>query len=685
MRSGNGGRSGVVAGTVMVLLAVCLAGVAGAQQEEEKRRTTVLEPVTVTAQKQEETEQETPVAMTVLSDTALEDRMVENLPDLTHFVPNMTSFQTNALGENVVTMRGITASPISRNTSIAMYIDGAPVLSSFGYASGLLNVERVEVLRGPQGTLWGKSTQSGVVSIVTAKPTNQFKGKAIGEGGLLLSSTDSGHSRLTGLASMALSGPVVKDKLFFSVAGRGDHKNGFIDNPVTNRPEYEPSNFYGDGKLRWTPTQDLDVSFTYSRDALRLKGLNANTADAANRVVQSNLVSWQNADIDLQALNIGYTINDNLKLTSISARRNGKLRGELDLDFSDVTYVHPAINSEKTTLSEELRLNGTYGAWDWLLGGYLDWDKLDYNYRINSIYPAYQTRLSTKLQGNCYAAFAHVGYKITPKLKLLGGLRYEYQQLKFDSSILPGQQSEGWTNLSPKFGLEYNFTPEIMGYATVAQGYRPGGFNQSSIDPKYYKYDPETLWSYEIGFKNTLFDKRLMANIAFFYMDISSAQVEESVSLVEEYLTNAGRAKSMGVELDMTAVVTEGLTLNGGFGYTDAQFTSFSDSAGDYKGNKLPYAPEYTVNIGAQYRAQNGFYVRGDVVGYGKTYFDKKNTGYRDPYALVNAKIGFERDRYDIYVYGKNIFDCRHDIKKWNGMDVYSDPGEMGVQVVFRF
>jgi iron complex outermembrane receptor protein len=177
-----------------------------------------------------------------------------------------------------------------------------------------------------------------------------------------------------------------------------------------------------------------------------------------------------------------------------------------------------------------------------------------------------------------------------------------------------------------------------------------------------------------------------MANIAFFYMDISSAQVEESVSLVEEYLTNAGRAKSMGVELDMTAV---------GHGrahpkrrvrlYRRAIHQFFGQRRRLQRQQAAVYAPEYTVNIGAQYRAQNGFYVRGDVVGYGKTYFDKKNTGYRDPYALVNAKIGFERDRYDIYVYGKNIFDCRHDIKKWNGMDVYSDPGEMGVQVVFRF
>lgn len=685
MRSGNGGRAGVVVGTVLVLLAVFLAGAAEAQQEEEKRRAMMLEPVKVTAQKQEETEQETPVAMTVLSDTALEDRMVESVPDLTNFVPNMSAFDTTVLGENVITMRGIAASPLTRNTSTGMYIDGVPVLSSFGYTSGLLNVDRIEVLRGPQGTLYGKSTQAGVVSIVTAKPGNVFKAKGMGEGGFLLSSTDADSGRLTGAASVAMSGPVVKDMLFFSLAGRLDHKDGFVDNITTHRPEFVQDNYYGDGKVRWTPHQDLDVTFSFSREALRREGNNANIADAADRVVASNLPSWQDTDIDLEALNIGYTINDNLKLTSITARRNAKLRGELDLDFSDATYTHGKTDSEKTTVSEELRLNGTYDAFEWLLGGYFDWDKVNYKAAVDSLYPDYQSVLSSRLEGNCYAVFAHAGYRLTQKLKLLGGLRYEYQQLQFDSNILSGRQSQGWNNLSPKAGLEYNFTPEIMGYATVAQGYRPGGFNDRATNAQYYKYDPETLWSYEIGLKNTLFDKRLLANVAVFYMDISDKQVEENVSLTESYLTNAGKAKSLGVEVDMTAIVMEGLTLNGGFGYTHAEFTKFKDAGGNYKGNKLPYAPEYTFNVGAQYRALNGFYIRGDLVGYGKTYFDKTNTSYRDPYAVVNAKLGFEKDHYDIYVYGKNLFDARHDIKNWSGMDVYSEPGEMGVQVVLRF
>lgn len=207
------------------------------------------------------------------------------------------------------------------------------------------------------------------------------------------------------------------------------------------------------------------------------------------------------------------------------------------------------------------------------------------------------------------------------------------------------------------------------------------------MDPQYESYDEESLWSYEIGVKSLFLDKRLLLNAALFYMDISEMQVEENIDPYTSYITNAAKATSTGVEIDFSVKVTDTFSLMGGFGYTCIEFDDFSDANGNYDGNKNPYAPDYTFNIGAQYRHPKGFYARADLIGYGKMYFDKANQYSRDAYQVVNTKIGYEMDRFDIYLYGKNIFDREYDSYGYYAGNyvVCSSPGEVGLQLVARF
>ena len=164
-------------------------------------------------------------------------------------------------------------------------------------------------------------------------------------------------------------------------------------------------------------------------------------------------------------------------------------------------------------------------------------------------------------------------------------------------------------------------------------------------------------------------------------------QVNVHVSPMEFYTTNAAEATGKGIELEMTAKPCDGLSLMAGFGYSDIEFDSFKDVLGDYEGNENPWSPEYTFNIGAQYRHYSGFYVRADLIGYGKMYFDKANDYSRDAYEIVNAKIGYEAEDFDIYLYGKNLFDEEYDSDGYFGgfYTIYSDPGEVGLQLVYRF
>jgi iron complex outermembrane receptor protein len=336
-------------------------------------------------------------------------------------------------------------------------------------------------------------------------------------------------------------------------------------------------------------------------------------------------------------------------------------------------------------LSQELRLSYANGGVKWISGVYGDKEAMNYDFTTD-----YGSMLSVNnrdIDGNTYAVFTNLTYPLSQQFSLVGGLRYETTQKEFQDHINPKNADDSWEAVSPKFALEYHPLPGTMTYLNVSKGYRAGGFNFQARDSQYYTFDAEALWSYEVGVKNTFFNNRLIVNASIYLMDISDMQVSEKVSSLESYITNAAEATGKGIELEVAGKITSGLTMTAGFGYTDIEFDDFQDAAGDYQGNKSTYSPEYTFNIGAQYRWENGFYARADLIGYGEIYFDKANEYKRDAYQIVNTKIGYETEHFDIYLYGKNIFDEKYDSYGYYGgyYTIYSDPGEVGLQVTCRF
>jgi iron complex outermembrane receptor protein len=650
----------------------------------------VLETITVTAQKREENAQDVSSSIIVLDAMGIEDRKIESVAEIIDFVPNMMTFNDGMATVNKVTTRGISVpSMIRYATSTGMYVDGVPILGNFGFEEGLLDIERIEVLRGPQGTLYGKNTEAGAINIITRSPGNDFSGRIIAEGGQWLSS-DSGD-KLTGGAGFTVSGPIVRDKLFFGLVGDYAHKDGFMYNTYTDETEFEQDNYFGRAKLRWTPADNLDISLLFSSLFYDQDGNNQmNLVVPSPRKISSDLEGWQESKSQIQSLKVTYDLTDTMSLTSITSRKKSTFDGQLDLDYSPYAIMHSSQDgTEEEKISEELRLGHNSEKFDWLAGFYYDRDNNCLSGDVASIYPAYNFSYKSDLTGDAYAFFGQVGYFLTHKLKIIGGLRYEHQEFKIDGFYGPLSQDDenSWENVSPKIAAEYHFTPDVMVYTDVSQGYRSGGFNSMATDPQYSSYDEEFLWSYEIGLKCLLMDKRLMLNAAFFHMDISDMQVEDNVDPLTYYITNAAEATSQGLELELTALISKGLTLTGGFGYTDIEFGNFSDANGNYEGNKNPFAPNYTFNIGAQYRHTGGFFCRADLIGYGEMFLDKANQYSRDAYQIVNAKIGYEMQNFDIYLYGKNIFDEEYNSTGYYGGTyvVCSSPGEFGLQVVVRF
>ena len=663
-------------------------------REDRSYATFETQELIVTAQKQEENIQDVPVSVSVLNQGVIEDANIQSVPDIADFIPNLFIPQHGATGLNVPTMRGISAPSEAGQVSTGLFVDGAPILAPNGFSAGFMDIERIEVLRGPQGTLYGNGAEVGVINIISRRPDNDFRGRISSQVGSWLSSE---ADDLVARTSLFLSGPVIQDKLFFGLSGQFDHKAGYIKNINTGETENARQNWFGKVNLLWNPVDKLDVSLIVSRsksddDAQQLTlsemGFNAfGLSNPGYRKSASELPEMYTDNIDdLQTLKIDYALTDALTLTSVTANWHSNSDFLMDFDYNPDIVMHNVGDYNFRRFSEELRLSFAKGRLKWLVGLYYDSDELETVRATDSMYPMIQDRNSQMTDGETYAVFGNLTYPLTEKLSITGGLRYEKTEKDFENRYTGVRDNESWDDIAPKISLDYAVTSEIMTYVSIAKGYRTGSFNEAAVSPEYRSYDPEKLWSYEVGAKTALLNNTLTCNVALFYMDISDMQVAEALPTGFSFLTNAAEASSAGVELEMNWRPVQGLTLMAGFGYLDMEFDEFSDAQGDYEGNKNPWAPEYTFNLGVQYRHQTGWYARVGVIGYGETFFDKANMYSMDSYQLVNAKIGYEWDDIDVYLYGKNIFDEKYDFENVFGgvADIYNNPGEVGLQVAYR-
>ena len=656
------------------LLMACLSVTTAYAQPQED---TTLDTMTVTAQKREENVQDVPISMTVFDEVTIEDRNIESVENVAPYTSNFLLLN-KANGYYSPTIRGISqAVGYSLSNPVSVVVDGIPVSSSLGFNETLMDIERIEVLKGPQSTLYGKETQVGVVNVITKKPDNETRIKVKGDGG-------SDNKREL---SLSASGPIIKDKLFLGVSAKHYEKDGFIKNRFlggyANDKEYD----YGRVYLRYTPSDNLEISLISSLHKLdNGDGDFAFTADVDERSIASGVQGYDQSSTTSHALKVSYVVNDYL-FESITTHRKYKTDALQNYHFPPIYDFHAAIDKVHKKTSQEFRLSNNSTSFKWLAGIYADKDTLDesssYVYSSGA-YPTEET-----VDGDSLGVFVHTDYAITDQLSFVAGVRYDKDKNNYEDENSNTKIDISNDEISPKVSLKYQHDKNSMYYTTIAKGYRAGGFHPyaPSMYPK--QYDSEVLWNYEVGAKNSFFNNRLIVNSAIFYMEIDDMQVSvyPDTNSYHTYIDNAAKATSKGFEIELNGKLTDTLEVFGSYGYTDATFDEYQDAQGDYSGNKTIYAPKYNYNIGVQYRNNQGYFARGDVNGYGKTYFNKENTHSRDAYTLVNAKIGYEVENFDIYLYGKNIFDKKYDSVGMYGSTsvVYSEPREIGVQLAYRF
>ncbi len=595
-----------------------------------------IDTITVTAQKRQEDIQDIPMSVSAFSDVQIADA--------------------------AIIIRGISNDADFIHSTTGLYVDDIGYSMNFMHNPGLFDIERIEILRGPQGTLYGRNSESGVINIVTRQPDNYRKGKVYTE----LGAYDPDHgAAMSYKAGVSFSGPVINDRFYMGVAGEIETSDGYIFNTYSGDDEagsIEHKNIRLNS--RWTPSASLEISATL--DFLTARDGNGNKRyiegpwkTAAHEINYDTNNNVNDQDMNGQTLKIKYK-GDNFDLLSITGRRfyeNHMMRDGLTSPIND---GNNDLLYSSDQISEEIRITSPekIEQFQWLGGVYLFKEKNVTDIDI----PFFKEIRNTDMNTQGYALFGQGTITFFQRLHLTAGLRYNYDDMEGDMDYYGTSHYTFGSSFSdnvllPKFSAAYDLTPEIMAYSTAARGYNGGGFNTAyAKNSNNFMYSPEFTWNYELGLKSAWLNNRLNANLAMFYISIDDKQVAELNGITDVMMVrNAAKAHSQGFELEIHARPFSGLDLFAGLGYTDIEFDKWTTPRFDYAGNKLPNAPEVTANIGIQYRHASGFFGRVDLIGTDSFYSDARNTQKIDGKRLINLRAGYETEKFDVILWCKNL------------------------------
>lgn len=664
-----------LAGTLGALAMAGLAPMAQAQAPEQgpEMRPQSLPTVTVTVNKQAQALDAVAASVTVHDGEMLNAMGVTRLESLEQMTPGLSFQPFGQAGVHAPVMRGISAQFFSFSSSTLLLVDGVPTLMAQGFEDGLLGVHKVEVLRGPQSTLYGRNAQAGVISIHTRQPDNTPHTAV---------STDL-SSRSGRALRFDLSRPLVKDTLYASIAGEWSQQDGFIQNLASGRREDDRERRNLKLGLRWTPSASTDATLRYARQDFNDGAALWGSPLAPRAAVRSGTASWNRSAGDTLSLDITHSLATGLKLRAITAYNSYRDRIQQDTDFQPADQLHIARDHHFRNLSQELRLEGRAGASQWLLGFYADRDNHDLHNAQKL--PMGAGRAASAVRGQTTALFTHWSLPIAPQWALEAGARVEHNQI----SLTPAQQarqSTQHTHISPKLALQYQLAPSALAYASVSQGIRAGGYNVFVPAAQYAAYTPEKLRSLELGVKGVLADQRLRYSAALYRMQVRDMQVQQMPVPGMVYVTNAASGRSSGAEFGLDWLLGQGWQLQSGLAINRTRFKRFEDGAHVYDGRRNPFAPDISGHVSLRYDAPAAWHAQIQLHGMGKVYLDAGNRHSRNGYGLINLQAGRSFGLWDLTAYVRNAANKRYDAVGFqNGIvTVYSPPREIGVRLAWQ-
>ena len=676
-----------------------------------------LEEIVVTARKRTERLQDVAASVSALSATELNRRFDSDVRDFANASPNVVidDTQQGPGGVAAIYIRGIGVADVEKSVdpAVGVVYDDVYIGQSSGSLLKAIDIDRVEVLRGPQGTLFGRNATGGVVNIARSRPTQELSGKA-----------RLTYGRFNTFNAEGIVSSGVARNVAVKLVAAYERSDGYFYNRTLDQKS-QRSNFKAiGGEILVTPSDRFEVSLNYNhqetrQDPPQLLAVNRPTdlfcvayaqcspspgvPTSGNRYVSVSdgpLGKDAKFDMDFGIAKAKYDLNDSYSLIYILGHLRTKEAITQDFDASPLTLYHTDRPAKWRQTTHEIRLSKGDGPLTFVTGLYY-WDS---KYTINlknyigfAGVPLLTSAQDVKQTNKSWAAFGEADYRLTSKLKVTAGARYTHDRKTSLVNDLPiflygttveanpilelpgviamdGPEKESWSKFTPKVSVNYNFTPDIMAYALYSRGYRGGGFNgrPSTIGAATIPYDPETLDNYELGFKSEFAQRKVRLNGSVFLMKYSDMQQDLDVPAPgtstgrENRTINAASADLKGVELEMLARPVAGLSVHANLGYLKAKYKKFfgdifsTGTPVDATFLKIRRAPKWTWDLGSTYETPIGpgqFWVTGEVHYIGAheiTFLNNPNIRNSGQY-LVDASLNYKVSETTFSLFGTNL------------------------------
>ncbi|UVW34170.1 TonB-dependent receptor [SAR92 clade bacterium H455] len=700
------GSSIAIARNIIIALGIISISFSStASDESEISKPALYEEVLVTARKREEKLIDVPISISVVTDESIKNFKIRDIVDLAYYIPGMSASSSDASNRSI-SIRGVSniqgTSPLS-----GVYLDEIPLSFAPSISVDLqtTDIQRVEVLKGPQGTLFGQGSMNGTVRFVTKKPS--FDG-VNGEIGLSAYDTESGDmsSELTAVLNL----PAINDTLGFRVVTTAKDVGGWIDQPNANKDDansYEMSYLHLKGLWKVSDKFTVDTQIIrYDSDAAAQNTVNVDPVfkRVYHVVIRDGFVPSTDSDYeyDIQNLTLSYEF-DFATLIGSSSKITSE---QFSSSVSAVIESPVGPPSEALTLgtyidvdgtAHELRLVGKTGALNWVAGVFYTDVETESGYTSFSQnfgdllleYPGFKSILGS----DSISYFLDFSYDVNSQLTISAGTRY-YEDDRTDTFINAGtvldNPDASFHKLSSKISLTYFLTDNTNLYARVAEGFRSGGSNV--LNEKTYK--PESLINYEVGAKSSLFEGRLITEAAIYfsqYKDYQEVEVDPTTNGI--LLLNPGEAEIRGVEWSTKMKITEQLTMGFSGHFSDSEFTELNVGALTKEiGDELNYAPKYTYSLTTSYNfnwpsATPGYFHfsynrQGEQSLINRPTLDKKSS----PLGNLSVQIGAKLMDFNISFFGRNLTNELRSTRPIAGQNhIPMRPRTYGVQLNYEF
>jgi iron complex outermembrane receptor protein len=663
-----------------------------------------LEEVIVTAQKREQNLQDVPIAISAVTEEMLAQTGINTITQLIPMVPGLTGTDYG-LATNSWAIRGISSNDdtIGSDPSVGVFFDDAYIGRNMFATGAFFDVNRIEVVKGPQGTLFGRNASAGAISLISNKPGDENElrlGVALG---------DEGQERYEVVGNLALS-----DSFALRLAYQGEKWEGMWEEVNSGDDAYTESDTIR-LMARWDVTDDFEALFraNYSKAETNYTSavnIPLNLAEPGEEYPDKYALSnpnYEEVKDDGFGMRLTWDINDSLTLVSITDVRSGDVDYRSDADNTAADAVIDAIlgpvfgastvffgtEDDADTVYQEFRLSGGSDSLSWFAGVSYYNEELDSpNWNTELIDTAFDlgavaaTYVSNKADNTSYGAYADATWMVTDKLALIGGLRYTYDDKDWCSNTsaddigLGGGPTDGelcsnetWDEWTPRLVAQYDIGDEVMVFGSVAKGYKGGGFNVAAVDTNddflgdtIAPFDPETSIAYELGLKSTLLDNRVQLNGSVFYTDYDDLQMQSLTLEFGQVISNAATAETKGLEMEVSYSPLENLVLMANYAYIDAEITE-----GELDGAQLAFAPENTFAAGVNF---NHNFLAGDLNWFAQYtwtddfYYEASNDLQEDAYGLLNGKVTYTAasERWDLAIAADNITDEDYAAARWD-------------------